>query len=190
MKVLVACEYSGVVRDAFIARGHDAISCDLLPTESPGPHMICDIRDTLNLGWDLMIAHPPCTYLTRAGAKWWPKRQAEQKAAIEFVDLLWSAPISKIAIENPLGYLSYKTQTGYIWRRYDDLIQPWMFGETECKGTCLWLKNLPPLMRTLVVYERNQTLHNLPPSANRAHIRSRTFQGIANAMADQWGNLA
>src|SRR5690349_922709 len=142
MRILVACEFSGIVRDAFIARGHDAVSCDLLPTERPGPHYQGDVRDLLGQGWDLMIAHPPCTYLTRAGARWWkdPARQLAAEEAIAFVRQLWVAPIERIAIENPIGKLHQ------AMGRPQQIIQPWQHGHGETKATCLWLKNLPPLL--------------------------------------------
>lgn len=187
MKILVACEFSGIVREAFKQRGHDAWSCDYMPTEIPGQHIVNDVRNVLDFGWDMMIAHPPCDYLTRSGSKHWHKWQAEQKAAIEFVDLLWNAPIPAIAIENPRGILSYKKGSGYVWRRYDDLIQPWMFGEPEAKATCLWLKNLPPLMRTLrLIGEVQSRVHGEGPGKHRKANRSRTLPGIASAMAAQW----
>lgn len=191
MKVLVACEYSGVVRDAFAALGHDAVSCDLLPSETPGPHYQGDVRDILYLGWDLMIAHPPCTHLAVSGARWFHQKQAEQAEALDFVRLLLDAPIPKIALENPVGVIST-----YI-RKPDQIIQPYMFGHNATKTTCLWLKNLPPLIPTHIVGkgERHITKsgrslpkwYNLPPSSDRWKIRSGTFPGIARAMADQWG---
>jgi hypothetical protein len=187
MKILVACEFSGIVRDAFIAKGHDAWSCDVVPTERKGPHIINDVRNVLDAGWDMMIAHPPCDYLARSGCKHWSKWQAEQRAAIAFVDLLWNAPIPMIAIENPRGILSFKQGNGYVWRRYDDLIQPWMFGECEQKATCLWLKGLPPLMRTLrLIGEYEKRVHSEGPGKQRKANRSRTLPGIAAAMAAQW----
>lgn len=185
MKVLVACEYSGVVRDAFIARGHDAVSCDLLPSESrKGPHYQCDIRDVLNrprLQWDLMIAHPACTRLCVSGARWWSMYPEEQKEAIAFVRMLMDADIERIAIENPIGILSS------VIRKPEQIIQPWMFGHGETKATCLWLKNLPKLTPTNVVEGREQRIHKMSPGPNRGKERSRTYDGIAEAMADQWG---
>jgi len=181
MRVLVACEFSGVVRDAFLRRGHDAKSCDLLPTESPGPHYQGDVRDILNNGWDLMIAHPPCTYLAVSGARWFKQRQKEQAEALDFVRLLLDAPIPKIALENPISVISTKI------RKPDQIIQPWMFGHPETKATCLWLKDLPPLKPTNIVEGREGRVWKEPPSPDRWKNRSRTLQGVANAMAEQWG---
>jgi site-specific DNA-cytosine methylase len=145
MKVLIACEYSGVVRDAFIAQGHDAISCDLLPTDISGPHYQGDVRDILEDGFDLMVAHPPCTHLAVSGARWFKDKQVEQAEALEFVRLLLSAPIDKIALENPISIISSRI------RKPDQIIQPWQFGHGETKATCLWLKNLPKLQPTQIV---------------------------------------
>jgi site-specific DNA-cytosine methylase len=181
MKVLVACEYSGTVRDAFIALGHDAISCDLLPTDAPGPHYRGDVFDIINDGWDLMIAHPPCTHLAVSGARWFKDKQAEQQWALEFVKRLLNAPIKRIALENPISIISSKI------RKPDQIIQPWMFGHGETKATCLWLKNLPKLVPTNIVEGREARIHKLPPSPDRWKIRSKTFEGIAQAMANQWG---
>lgn len=190
MKVLIACEFSGVVRDAFAALGHDAMSCDLLPTESPGKHYQGDIRDILDAGWDLMVAHPPCTDLAVSGARYFAQKRADgrQQAAIDFFMLIVQAPIEKIAVENPVGIMS----THY--RKPDQIIQPFMFGHPESKTTCLWLKNLPPLLPTDILQRAgrwdNQTKsgqNKLPPSPDRAKIRSRTYSGIAQAMANQWG---
>ena len=183
MKVLVACEFSGVVRDAFLDRGFEAMSCDLLPTETPGPHYNGDVRDVLNNGWDLMIAHPPCTHLAVSGARWFRNKQAEQAEALDFVRTLLQAPIPRIALENPVSIISSRI------RKPDQIIQPWQFGHGETKATCLWLKNLPPLTPTNVVEGRAARVHKMPPSANRWKERSRTFLGIASAMADQWGSL-
>jgi hypothetical protein len=180
MRVLVACEFSGVVRDAFRARGADAWSCDLEPTERAGPHLQQDVRDVLRDGWDLMVAHPPCTYLCRAGDRW-HRKSAERIAAAEFVVLLSHAPIPRIAIENPLGALHR------LWRRPDQMIQPWMFGEGETKLTCLWLKNLPPLLATVVTGNRRPRVHYAAPGPDRWRARSRTLEGVATAMARQWG---
>lgn len=188
MKVLVACEFSGVVRDAFIRRGHDAMSCDLLPTDSPGPHYQGDVRDILNDGWDLMIAHPPCTHLAVSGARYFKDKQKEQAEALEFVRQLLDAPISKIALENPIGVISSRI------RKPDQIIQPWMFGHNESKATCLWLKGLPKLVPTNIVGNKgdirdNQTpsgQNKLGPSPDRWKLRSITYRGIADAMADQW----
>lgn len=181
MKVLVACEYSGRVRDAFLRRGHEALSVDLLPTETPGPHYQGDVRDVMDDGWDLMVAHPPCTYLAVSGARWWPERQVEQAEALAFVQFLLDAPIPHIAIENPISCISTRI------RKPDQIIQPWMFGHGETKATCLWLKGLPPLVPTNVVSGRDPRVHRLPPSKDRWKERSRTYEGIADAMAEQWG---
>lgn len=184
MKVIVACEFSGVVRDAFIAAGHTAISCDLLPTERPGPHLQCEYRTVDLAGYDLMIAHPPCTHLTSSGARWWPAKRDEQKEALAFVAWLMCAPVSRIAIENPVGLI------GSAFRQPDQIIQPWMFGEGEVKTTCLWLKNLPLLRPTCIVPGRVQRLWRLSPSDDRTQERSRTYAGISRAMAAQWGACA
>ena len=193
MKVLVACEYSGRVRDAFIAKGHDAMSCDLLPTDVPGPHYQGDVLDIINDGWDLMVAHPPCTYLCASGLHWntrRPERAAQTEAAIQFVSNLMDANIPKIALENPIGCLSTR------FRKPDCIIQPFQHGHAESKATCLWLNNLPPLKPSKIMEKPasgrwlNQTAsgqNKLTPSADRWKIRSLTYQGIAEAMANQWG---
>lgn len=181
MKVLVACEYSGTVRDAFIRAGHDAMSCDILPTDSAGPHYQGDVRDILGEGWDLMIAHPPCTHLAVSGARWFKDKVTEQAEALDFVRLLMNAPIERIAIENPVSIISSKI------RKPDQIIQPWQFGHGETKATCLWLKNLPKLTPTNVVEGRDNRIHRMPPSPDRWKLRSTTYAGIAQAMADQWG---
>ena len=183
MKVLVACEYSGTVRDAFIAAGHEALSCDLLPTDIPGPHYQGDVRDVLHDGWDLMIAHPPCTHLAVSGARWFKDKQAEQAEALDFVRLLLDAPIERIALENPVSVISSRI------RKPDQIIQPWQFGHGETKATCLWLKGLPKLTPTDIVDGREARVHKLPPSADRWKIRSTTYKGIAEAMAQQWGKM-
>jgi hypothetical protein len=190
MRVLVACEYSGTVRDAFRSRGHDAMSCDLLPTDVDGPHHQGDVRDILNDGWDLMIAHPPCTYLTVSGNKWmndeyqdrFPTRKQDREDALAFVRILMAAPIERIAIENPISVISSRI------RQPDQVVQPWMFGHGEVKATCFWLKNLSPLEPTHIVSGRDDRLHRLPPGPDRWKERSKTFSGIAAAMADQWGD--
>lgn len=182
MRVLVACESSGVVRDAFIARGHDAMSCDLLPTERPGPHYHGDVLDVLHDGWDLMIAHPPCTHLAVSGARWFRDKQDEQREALGFVGLLFNAPIPRIAVENPVSIISSRFVPP------TQVIQPWQFGHGECKATCLWLAGLPALHPTNIVEGREQRVHRMAPGPNRWRERSRTFQGIADAMADQWGD--
>jgi len=183
MKVLVACEYSGTVRDAFIAAGHEALSCDLLPTDVPGPHYQGDVRDVLHDGWDLMIAHPPCTHLAVSGARWFKDKQAEQAEALDFVRLMLDAPIERIALENPISVISSRI------RKPDQIIQPWQFGHGETKATCLWLKGLPKLEPTNIVDGREARVHKLPPSADRWKIRSTTYKGIAEAMAQQWGKM-
>lgn len=182
MRVLVACEYSGTVRDAFRARGHDAMSCDLLPTDAPGPHYQGDVRDVLGDGWDLMVAHPPCTHLAVSGARWFHLKQREQAEALDFVRLLLAAPIPRIALENPVSIISSRI------RKPDQVIHPWQFGHGETKATCLWLKGLPKLKPTNIVDGREARVHRLPPSPDRWKIRSATYAGIAAAMADQWGN--
>lgn len=182
-RVLVACEYSGTVRDAFAKRGWDAWSCDLLPTEIPsGKHIIGDVRAVLDPcnGWDILIAHPPCTHLAVSGARWFKDKVREQAEALDFVRLLLAAPIPHIALENPVSIISSKI------RKPDQVIQPWMFGHGETKATCLWLKNLPKLQPSNIVAGREQKIWKMPPSENRWKERSRTYTGIAEAMADQW----
>ncbi len=182
MRVLVACEFSGTVRDAFRALGHDAISCDLLPTEAPGPHYQGDVLDLLaGEKFDLMIAHPPCTHLAVSGARWFAEKREEQAAALDFVRLLLDAPVPFIALENPVSIISSRI------RKPDQIIQPWMFGHGETKATCLWLKGLPLLKPTTVVEGREARVHRMPPGPDRWKERSRTFPGIAQAMAKQWG---
>ena len=193
MRVLVACEYSGMVRNAFVRAGHYALSCDLLPSEQPGEHYQGDIMDILDDEWDLMIAHPPCTHLAVSGARWFKDKQVEQAEALDFVRLLLDAPIPKIALENPVSIISSRI------RKPDQIIQPYEYGHEATKTTCLWLKNLPPLMPTNIVGKGKRHVtksgkslpewYNLPPSADRWKIRSATFSGIAEAMADQWGSL-
>ena len=192
MRVLVACEFSGVVRDAFRARGHDAWSCDLLPCEAdPQWHIQGDALKAIYSGdfyhhaqWDLMIAHPPCTHLAVSGARWFKEKRVEQEAALEFVrDLLDAYPCKRIALENPISIISSRI------RKPDQIIQPWQFGHGEVKATCLWLKNLPPLKPTNIVEGRTARVHREPPGPDRWKNRSRTMVGIAEAMADQWGAL-
>jgi hypothetical protein len=183
MRVLVACEYSGTVRDAFIALGHEAVSCDLLPTDVPGPHYHGNVFDIIEDGWDLMIGHPPCTDLAVSGARHFAAKRADgrQQASIDFFLSLANANILKIAIENPVCIMST------VWRKPDQIIQPWQFGHGETKATCLWLKNLPPLKPTEIVAGREDRIHRLPPTKDRWKIRSTTYHGIAKAMAEQWG---
>ena len=182
MKVLVACEYSGRVRDAFTAKGHDAISCDLLPTESEGKHYIGDVRDILNDGFDLMIAHPPCTHLAVSGSRHFWRKQKQQLEALNFVRILMDAPIDRYCLENPVSVIGSKI------RHADQTVQPWMFGHGETKATCLWLKNLPLLKPTKYVDGREPKVWLEPPGPDRWKNRSRTYQGIADAMAEQWGD--
>ena len=198
MRVLVACEYSGVVRDAFISRGHDAISCDLLPTDVPGPHYQGPVQDIINDGFDLLIAHPPCTYLSVSGMHWTTRGLRDPQLtedALDFVRFLMAAPIPHICIENPVSIISSRI------RKPDQIVQPYEYGHDASKKTCLWLQNLPKLTPTKMVEGRqvsdgkrrwsNQTdsgQNRLPPSADRWKLRSATFEGIAEAMADQWGS--
>jgi hypothetical protein len=182
VRVLVACEFSGIVRDAFIERGHEAYSCDLLPTERPGPHYQGPVEDIIHDGlWDLLIAHPPCTHLAVSGARWFKDKELEQAEALEFVRFLLDAPIPRIALENPVSIISSRI------RKPDQIIQPFMFGHGEVKATCLWLKGLPPLTPTQIVDGREARVHRMPPGPDRWKERSRTLPGIAAAMADQWG---
>jgi hypothetical protein len=180
MKVLIACEFSGIVRDAFIAKGHDAMSCDLLPSERPGPHHEGDVFDIINDGFDMMIAHPPCTHLASSGARWFKDRKEEQISAITFFMKLYTSHIEKICIENPIGIMST------YCRKPDQIIQPWQFGHGETKATCLWLKGLSLLRPSNIVDGREARIHKMPPSSDRWKNRSRTFKGFADAMADQW----
>jgi hypothetical protein len=182
MRVLIACEFTGIVREAFRALGHDAWSCDLMPTEQPGPHLQGDVREVLGDGWDLMIAHPPCTHLATSGARWFPGKEDLQAEALDFVRELLEAPTPRIALENPRSIIS-----SHI-RKADQLIQPWMFGHGETKATCLWLKSLPPLVPTSLHSGRKPVVHLMGSSMrNRGQARSRTYPGIAAAMAQQWG---
>jgi hypothetical protein len=182
VRVLVACEFSGIVRDAFRAQGHDAWSCDLLPSERGKAWHIQDPAEyAIHLGWDLMVAHPPCTYLAVSGARWFKDRQQEQADALAFVQALLDAPIPRIALENPVSVISSRI------RKPDQIIQPWMFGHGETKATCLWLKNLPLLVPTDIVEGREARVHRASPGPDRWKERSRTLPGIAAAMAAQWG---
>lgn len=191
MKALVACEFSGRVRDAFATLGHDAWSCDLLPSDTPGQHYQCDVLDILSYDWDMMIAHPPCTHLCSSGARWFKGKQKEQAEALDFVYALVNAPIDRICMENPVGILSSRLS------KPTQIIQPWQFGHPEQKTTCLWLYGLPKLEPTCTLPKPEKGWDNLtpsgqnklPPSADRWKLRSLTYQGIANAMASQWGHL-
>lgn len=191
IRVLVACEYSGTVRDAFIAEGFDAMSCDLLPTDVPGPHYQGDVMAIINAGWDLMVAHPPCTYLCNSGVRWLTRdgkpnaeRLKKMQVGARFFKRLLRARIPHIAVENPImhGYARH-----IVGRGQDCIVQPWQHGHGESKATCLWLKGLPPLAPSAVVAGREQRLWKLPPSADRWKLRSATYPGIARAMAVQWG---
>jgi site-specific DNA-cytosine methylase len=196
MRVLIACEFSGVVSRAFRALGHDAWSCDLLPAEDGSEHHFQgDVTDIIGDGvcrshhdnpyrWDMMVAHPPCTHLSVSGARWFKDKQSEQQEALEFVRRLMRAPIERIAIENPISIISSRI------RKPDQIIQPWQFGHGETKATCLWLKNLPKLVPTNIVEGREARVHKMPPGPDRWKERSRTFEGIASAMAEQWGGAA
>lgn len=180
MRVLIACEFSGIVRDALAKQGHDAWSCDLLPTEREGNHIQGNVLNILNDGWDLMIAHPPCTHLAVSGARWFKDKEKEQIEAIDFFMALVNAPIRRICIENPVGIMSTK------YRKPDQIIQPWMFGHGKTKATCLWLKNLPLLKPINIVEGREGRVWKEPPSKDRWKNRSRTYSGIAEAMATHW----
>lgn len=187
MRVLVACEFSGVVRRAFRARGCDAWSCDLLPAEDGSPYHFQDdifrVLEGTHGRWDMMIAHPPCTHLAVSGARWFGNKQAEQRAALGFVAGLMSTSIPRTAIENPVSIISSRI------RRPDQIIQPWQFGHNETKATCLWLKSLPRLIPSDVVEGREPRIHRMPPGPDRGRERSRTYAGIASAMAEQWSVL-
>lgn len=188
MRVLVGCEYSGTVRDEFIKRGHDAMSCDLLPTESPGPHYQGNIFDILNDGWDMLLAFYSCTYLCNSGVRWLYEQEgrwAKMKAAARDFKRLWDCPIPLKSLENPI---MHKHAKKIINVDYSQIIQPWQFGHGETKATCLWLDGLPPLKPTNIVNGRQGRIHKMPPSEDRGKLRSLTFQGIAEAMADQWGS--
>lgn len=182
MKVLVACEFSGVVREAFRREGHDAWSCDLRNTEIPGQHLVCDVREILNDGWDMMIAHPPCTYTSGAGYRWFnvqPDRMDKARAGYDFFMQMVNAPIEKIAVENTRGLL-------FKWyRKPDQIVNPCDFGHPVTKATCFWLKNLPPLMASMVVINPMRNWTSKQPAHNEMN-RSRTFEGVAAAMARQW----
>lgn len=185
MKVLVACEFSGIVRDAFIAQGHDAMSCDFLPTDTPGPHYQGNVRDVIDYPWDMMIAHPPCTHLSVSGARHFAEKKmnGRQQSGASFFMALTKTDIPKVCIENPVSIMST------LYRKPDQIVQPWMFGHGETKATCLWLKGLPQLEPTNVVDGRKNRVHKMPPGPDRWKLRSITYQGIAGAMAEQWGSL-
>jgi site-specific DNA-cytosine methylase len=182
-RILIACEFSGRVREAFRAKGHNAVSCDLLPSEISGDHYQGRVEDLLYNyeKWDLLIAHPPCTHLAVSGARWFKEKQQEQTRAINFFLMLANTPIPRVCIENPVGIMSTK------YRKPDQIIQPWQFGHGETKATCLWLKNLPKLVPTIIVEGREHRVHHMAPGPNRARDRARTYPGIAAAMAEQWG---
>lgn len=200
MRVLVACEFSGIVRDAFIAAGHDAWSCDLLPSERPGPHYQGDVRETLRESWDLIVAHPPCTYLTNAGVRWLhgdyghrmaptslvgEDRWAAMREGAAFFRLFLDADCPRVAVENPI---MHRYAVEIVGRKQDQVVQPWMFGDPQQKAVGLWLRGLPPIIATgPICEERHQLVHKMAPSADRAHKRSVFFPGIAAAMAAQWG---
>ena len=183
MRVLIACEYSGRVRDAFIKKGHDSISCDILPTDSHGPQYQGDVKDMLDEHWDMIIAFPPCDHLAVSGARWFKEKQADgrQQQGIDFFMMFANHPCEKIAIENPVGIMST------LWRKPNQIVQPWQFGHGETKATCLWLKGLPKLKPTNIVEGRENRIWKMSPSKDRAKKRSLTYQGIAGAMAEQWG---
>lgn len=184
MRVLVACEFSGTVRDAFAARGHDAWSCDFEPAETGGNHIQGDVLGVLDQGWDLMVAHPPCERLCVSGARWKYEKSGwaeEQEAALKLVGALLSAPVEKIALENPIGIISTR------FRKPDQIIQPWQFGHPETKATCLWLNGLPKLIPTDIVDGREPRVHKIPPGPNRKKMRAWRYTKIARAMAEQWG---
>jgi len=181
VKVLVACEFSGIVRDAFLSVGFDACSCDFEQTERLGPHIRADVMTILGDGWDLLVAHPPCTFLASSGARWFNDRRRLQREAADFFLSLWWAPVPRIAIENPIGVISTFITPP------DQIIQPWQFGHGETKATCLWLKNLPRLRPINIVSGRTHRIHRMAPKPERSRERSRTYPGIATAMAAQWG---
>ena len=188
MRILVACEYSGVVRDAFIRGGHEAMSCDILPSDVPGPHYQGDMFDVIDYPWDIVIAHPPCTHLSVSGSRHFAEKRMDgrQQAAVSFFMRIVrrTEHVPMVAIENPVCIMSS------MWRKPDQIIHPWQFGHGETKATCLWLKGLPLLVPTDIVEGREPRVHHMPPSADRWKERSKTYQGIADAMADQWGRAA
>ncbi len=180
MRVLIACEFSGVVRDEFTAMGHDAWSCDILPSDRPGNHIKKPLQKVELSGWDLIIAHPPCTHLAASGARWFKNKVMQQKDALEFVQFIFDAPVPMLCLENPIGIISSRI------RKPDQIIHPWQFGHGETKATCLWLKNLPKLTPTNIVEGREPRIHKMPESSDRWKKRSITYKGIAEAMATQW----
>ena len=182
MRVLVACECSGKVRDAFLGQGHEAMSCDMVDTDAPGPHYTGDVRDVLEDDWDMLVAFPPCTHLASSGARWFKDKIADgrQQEGIDLFMAMINAPIDRIAVENPIGIMSTR------YRKPDQIIQPWQYGHGETKATCLWLKGLDKLTPTDIVEGREQRIFNMPPSADRSKKRSETYNGIAVAMAKQW----
>lgn len=189
MRVLIGCAFSGVLRDALRRRGHDAVSCDLLPCETLGEHIQGDVLCHLTEGWDMLIAFPPCTYLANSGVRWlWerPDRWEKMRKAGEFFRQILDAPIEKIAIENPIPH---RYALGIIGRKYDEIVQPWWFGDGEIKATCFWLKGLPPLLGTLISPGRIPRLYMLGESKSRSKERSRTYPAMAEAMAEQWGSV-
>jgi hypothetical protein len=190
MKVLIACEYSGAVRNAFIAAGHNAVSCDLLPTDAPGPHYQGSVLDILHEGWDMMVAHPPCTYLCNSGVRWLTTEEGrweKMRGGAEFFAMMLNAPIPRICVENPI---MHKHAVQLIGCRQNQVVQPWQFGHGETKATGLWLRGLPRLMPSSIVEGREHNIHNAPPTEDRWKFRSTTYEGIALAMAKQWGNEA
>lgn len=184
MKILIACEFSGIVREAFKSKGHDVWSCDLLPTEISGKHIQDDVLKHLNEGWDMMIGHPECTYMCNSGVRWLkdnPERHNKLKEATQFFYTLWNSGIPKICLENPIPHMYA------CLPEYTQIIQPWQHGHGETKATCLWLKGLPKLKTSNIVEGRKHRIHEMPPGKNRSHERSRTYTGIARAMSEQWG---
>lgn len=183
MKILIACEFSGIVRDAFLRKGHEAMSCDLLPTDAPGPHYQGDVRDVIDFPWDMMIAHPPCTHLSVSGARHFKQKRVDgrQQQGASFFMMLVNSIIPKKVIENPISIMSS------LYRKPDQIIHPWMYGHGETKATSLWLFGVPKLQPSDIVDGRENRIHRLPPTENRSKLRSITYQGIADAMAEQWG---
>jgi hypothetical protein len=183
VNILVACEFSGTVRDAFTRAGHFAVSCDLIPSEAPGWHYLGDVFDIIDGDWDLMIAHPPCTHLAVSGARWFKGKEQEQAKAVDFFTRLADSAIPRVAVENPISIMSTR------YRKPDQIIQPWQHGHGETKSTCLWLRGLPVLKPSNVVEGREAKIHHMAPGKNRWKNRSRTYPGIAESMASQWGSM-